>query len=178
MRVVSATNADLNAKIGSGDFRRDLYFRLARYSVETPPLRSRPEDLPSLAAHFLTLFATEMGMSVPVLTKEALTVLRAHAFPGNVRELKNVMERALIMSGGKPIGREHLQLFGESPVTPPNAPATTTSVADLPLNLEAAENALIQRALEVAGGNVAEASRLLGVNRSRIYRRFPEGAKE
>ncbi len=178
VRVVSATNADLNAKIGSGDFRRDLYFRLARYSVETPPLRSRPEDLPSLAAHFLKLFATEMGMSVPVLTKEALTALRAHAFPGNVRELKNVMERALIMSGGKSIGREHLQLFGEASVTPPALSATTTTVTDLPLNLEAAENALIQRALEVAGGNVAEASRLLGVNRSRIYRRFPEGAKE
>ncbi|MDB6073366.1 MAG: two component, sigma54 specific, transcriptional regulator, Fis family protein [Verrucomicrobiaceae bacterium] len=179
VRVISATNADLNAKITSGDFRRDLYFRLARYSVETPPLRSRPEDLPLLAAHFLALFASEMGLAVPTLTNEALILLRSHAFPGNVRELKNVMERALILSSGKPIAREHLQLFGESPQSIlPVAASSTAVINDLPLNLEAAENALIQRALEIAGGNVAEASRLLGVNRSRIYRRFPEGTKE
>ena len=171
VRVISATNADLPAKIASGDFRQDLFYRLARFSVETPPLRSRPEDLPLLAGHFLDMFATEMGLPVPVMADEALSALRTYAFPGNVRELKNVMERALIVSGGGPIKREHLQWFGAP------APVTKTApppVADLPLNLEAAEHALIQRALEQTGGNVAEASRLLGVNRSRIYRRFPD----
>ena len=175
VRVVSATNANLPAKIASGDFRQDLYFRLARYSVETPPLRARTEDLPLLAAHFLTLFATEMGLTAPALTPEALAVMRGYPFPGNVRELKNVMERALIMSGGRPISRQHLQLIEASP---PSAPVMTKGpaapAADLPLNLEAAEHALIQRALEQTSGNVAEAARLLGVNRSRIYRRFPE----
>ncbi len=174
VRVVSATNADLAAKIASGDFRQDLYFRLARYSVETPPLRSRPEDLPLLAGHFLSLFAAEMGLAVPALTGEALATLASYSFPGNVRELKNVMERALIMSGGAPVKREHLQLFGTMPG--PSAPPVSKPMpaSDLPLNLEAAEHALIQRALEHTNGNVAEASRLLGVNRSRIYRRFPD----
>ena len=176
VRVISATNADLPAKIASGDFRQDLYFRLARFTVETPPLRSRPEDLPLLAGHFLGLFATEMGLAVPALTKEALAMLRGYAFPGNVRELKNVMERALILSGGGPVKHEHLQLFGAIASTPaPTSKSVVPPAMDLSLNLEAAEHALIQRALEQTGGNVAEASRLLGVNRSRIYRRFPDG---
>lgn len=178
VRVVSATNADIASKISVGEFRQDLYYRLARYSVETPPLRSRPEDLPLLAAHFLNVFATEMGMAAPALTKEALAMLQGYPFPGNVRELKNVMERALIMSGGKPLRREHLQLIGGT-VTAAPMPATRTIVSpgsEIPLNLEAAEHALIQRALEQTNGNVAEAARLLGVNRSRIYRRFPDSA--
>ena len=174
VRVVSATNADLAAKIASGDFRQDLYFRLARYSVETPPLRSRPEDLPLLARHFLTLFAAEMGLTVPALTDEALALLSSYPFPGNVRELKNVMERALILSGGAPVKSGHLQLLGTALPAPVAAPTKALVSADLPLNLEAAEHALIQRALEQTHGNVAEASRLLGVNRSRIYRRFPD----
>ena len=177
VRVISATNADLPAKIAAGSFRQDLYFRLARFSVETPPLRARAEDLPLLAGHFLSLFATEMGLVAPALTKDALAKLRAYAFPGNVRELKNVMERALILSGGGPVKDEHLQLFGIAPaMAAPSVRAAPTG--DIPLNLEAAEQMLIQRALEQTGGNVVEASKLLGVNRSRIYRRFPEGGKE
>lgn len=171
VRVVSATNADIASKIAAGEFRQDLFYRLARFTVETPPLRTRPDDLPLLAAHFLNLFATEMGLTAPTLTKEALTVLQGYAFPGNVRELKNVMERALILSGGKPIKREHLQLIGGSVSVAPAPTRTSATTGDIPLNLEAAEQALIQRALEQTNGNVAEAARLLGVNRSRIYRR-------
>jgi DNA-binding NtrC family response regulator len=173
VRIVSATNADLPEKMASGDFRQDLYFRLARFTVETPPLRERTDDIPLLAAHFLHVFATEMGMSAPAIVPEAVEILRAYPFPGNIRELKNVIERALILSGGTPVTREHLQLFHTS------APAASkvvspSSSGPLPLNIEAAEQELIQRALEETGGNVAEAARLLGVNRSRIYRRFPQ----
>lgn len=175
VRVITATNADLSAKIGAGEFRQDLYFRLARYVVETPPLRDRPEDIPLLAAHFLAMFASEMGLTPPALLPEALALLTAHSFPGNVRELKNVIERALIASGGKPIRRDHLQLFGTAAAAPPReTPAAKAHTQNLPLNLDDAEQALIQRALEQTGGNVAEAARLLGVNRSRIYRRFPQ----
>jgi DNA-binding NtrC family response regulator len=177
VRVLSATNADLNVKIAAGEFRQDLYFRLARYVVETPALRERPEDIAVLAAHFLEIFAGEMGMSPPVLTPEALELLAAHAFPGNVRELKNLIERALIACGGEPIRREHFQLAASALVPASReARVATVSVGDLPLNLDEAEQALIQRALEQTGGNVAEAARLLGVNRSRIYRRFPQAA--
>jgi len=90
VRIISATNADLTQKITQGDFRQDLYFRLARYTIHTPPLRDRPEDLPLLAAHFLTLFSSEMGLTPPTLTPEAMTALTRHPFPGNVRELKTL----------------------------------------------------------------------------------------
>ncbi|HSI62346.1 MAG TPA: sigma-54 dependent transcriptional regulator [Candidatus Saccharimonadia bacterium] len=186
VRVISATNANLPEKIAGGDFRQDLYFRLARYTVETPPLRDRPDDLPLLAKHFLQMFASEMGVPLPEITAEALRTLQTHPFPGNVRELKNVMERALIISAGRPVQREHLQLFqsagggggGATAAKPaaesmPTTTAASSSFEQLPMDLESAEQALIQRALEQTGGNVAEAARLLKVNRSRIYRRFP-----
>jgi DNA-binding NtrC family response regulator len=182
VRVISATNADLGVKIASGEFRQDLYFRLARFIVETPPLRERPEDIPLLCGHFLQLFAEDMGLAAAALAPEALAWLSSYSFPGNVRELKNLIERALIASGGKIIERKHVQVSAA-----PSAAVTASlplrearpgsAVAALPLNLEEAENVLIQRALEQTRGNVAEAARLLGVNRSRIYRRFPQSAE-
>jgi DNA-binding NtrC family response regulator len=165
-RVLSATNADLAAKIAAGEFRQDLFYRLARYTVETPPLRERRADLPLLATHFLQVFATEMGCEPPPITPGAMDRLRSHAFPGNIRELKNVMERALILGGGKPVRAEHLQLL-EMTVSP------TAKDAPDDFDLESAEHTLIQRALEQTRGNVAEAARLLNVSRSRIYRKFP-----
>ncbi|MEO5713402.1 MAG: sigma-54 dependent transcriptional regulator [Luteolibacter sp.] len=176
VRIVSATNADLPEKMASGAFRQDLFFRLARFTVETPPLRERREDLPLLAAHFLEVFAAEMGMAAPPLTPEALSMLGSYLFPGNIRELKNVMERALILSGGMPVAPRHLQLFQTSP-PPADLPTPTPPPSGLPLNLDSAEHALVQRALEQTGGNVAEAARLLGVSRSRIYRKFPQAGK-
>jgi DNA-binding NtrC family response regulator len=174
VRVLSATNADLEAKITKGEFRQDLYFRLARYAVQTPPLRERREDVAHLAGHFLKVFATEMGMTPPTFSGDALENLKAHTFPGNVRELKNLIERALILSGGDTIRREHLQLIASPDASfSQTAPTSVQIAASLPLDLEEAEHVLIQRALEQTGGNVAEAARLLKVNRSRIYRRFP-----
>ena len=169
VRVLSATNADLTAKIAAGDFREDLFYRLARYTVATPPLRDRRDDLPLLCAHFLEVFAHETGSAVPAITAGAMERMKSHTFPGNIRELKNVMERALILSGGKPIESQHLQLFE---VSRPEAQPTPLPAA-APLDLESAEHELIQRALEQSHGNVAEAARLLNVSRSRIYRKFP-----
>lgn len=174
VRVLSATNADLEGKITKGEFRQDLYFRLARYAVQTPPLRERREDIAHLAGHFLKVFATEMGMNTPAFSPDALENLKAHPFPGNVRELKNLIERALILSSGETIQRDHLQLVpaSDAPVAS-HTPAGSQIASSLPMDLEEAEHVLIQRALEQTGGNVAEAARLLKVNRSRIYRRFP-----
>jgi DNA-binding NtrC family response regulator len=184
IRLVCATNVDLPAKIAGGDFRQDLYFRLARFLVETPPLRERPEDIPLLAAHFLDVFSAEMGRSAPPLTDAAIAVLTAHDYPGNVRELKNIVERALILGAGKPIGPEHLQWLprpgaaapGEAPrpQDPAQGPAQGPGEA-LPWNLEKMEQVMMERALAHTRGNVAEAARLLGVNRSRLYRRFSKG---
>ena len=175
VRVLAATNANLAQKMAKGDFRQDLYFRLARYTVETPPLRDRPEDIPLLAAHFLRYFSEEMGRSAPPLTPEATAQLQTYHFPGNVRELKNVIERALIECGGQAIRSSHLLLIPieTEPAVASGGAKAPPYLPGLPLNLEDAEQALIQRALQQTGGNVAEAARLLGVNRSRIYRRIP-----
>jgi DNA-binding NtrC family response regulator len=106
VRVLAATNADLQQRIKTGVFRQDLYFRLARFTVEAPPLRERREDIPLLAGHFLKLFAGEMGREAPQLSATALELLSAYRFPGNVRELKNIIERTLIESSGdKKIGQ-------------------------------------------------------------------------
>jgi DNA-binding NtrC family response regulator len=182
VRVVAATNADLHERISQGLFREDLYFRLARYLVEIPPLRARTDDVRLLAEHFLELFAAEMGVPSPVLTERALQLLEGYAFPGNVRELKNMIERALIESGGGPIEPGHLRLIGRSlrkvpsASEPSHSPTLAAKPGPLPLNLEAAEHVLIERALLETAGNVVEAARLLGVNRSRIYRKFRQTA--
>ena len=170
VRVLAATHADLEAQVREGRFRQDLYFRLAGFPVRVPPLRERREDIPLLAQHFVEMFAIEMGVAPPTITPEALTPLVDYAYPGNVRELKNAIERALIESGGKDIQTQHLHLSAD--VTAPAAPSSTPSFDDLPLNMEQAEWVLINRALAQTNGNVAKAARLLGINRTRIYRRM------
>ncbi|HTI68559.1 MAG TPA: sigma-54 dependent transcriptional regulator [Candidatus Limnocylindria bacterium] len=176
VRIIAATNADLDARIAAGMFRQDLYFRLARYVVATPPLRERPEDIPVLATHFLRLFAAEMGLKAPSCSSEALEALQEHDYPGNVRELKNVIERALIESGGGAIRAEHLGLPVKlAPVSVrPAKVDRKEAAATLPLNLAEAEELLIQRALQETGGNIADAARMLGVHRTRIYRKLAQ----
>ena len=174
VRVIAATNADLAARIAGGTFRQDLYFRLARYTITPLPLRERLDDVPLLAAHFLKMFATDMGLPSPGLTRAAAAALQSYDFPGNVRELKNIIERALIESGGDTILPEHLHLLrGRPAIAPAASPAARKdSIQSLPLNLAEAEEMLIQRALDETDGNIAEAARLLGVHRTRIYRKL------
>jgi DNA-binding NtrC family response regulator len=171
VRILSATNADLDSNIHKGEFRQDLYYRLAGYPVQIPPLRERKEDIPLLVQHFLALIAAEMGLHQPGITPDAIRVLSNHGFPGNIRELKNIIERALIDSEGQTIEPAHLNL-GLSPRSPeqpgPQLPA------DLPLNIKDAERVLIKRALAETSGNIAEAARLLGIHRTKIYRRLAE----
>ena len=108
VRVLAATNANLQERIDGGVFRQDLYYRLARFTVTAPPLRERREDIPLLSQHFLQFFAVEMGCEPPALSQETTDRLKAYDFPGNVRELKNTIERALIESGGAEIQLHHL----------------------------------------------------------------------
>jgi DNA-binding NtrC family response regulator len=176
VRVIAATNADLGARIAAGGFRQDLYFRLARYPLTMPPLRDRLEDIPLLAGHFLNVFAAEMGMKPPAFSRRALEVLQHYTFPGNVRELKNIIERALIECGGDMIEPRHLQLLQRAgtAVLPASPKVREEPAAALPLNLAEAENILIQRALQQTEGNIADAARLLGVHRTRIYRKLAQ----
>jgi DNA-binding NtrC family response regulator len=175
VRVIAATNADLDSRIAAGSFRQDLFFRLARYSITTPPLRDRPEDIPLLVTHYLKIFAAEMAQQPPALNRDAMAALQSYHFPGNVRELKNIVERALIQSGGETIFPSHLHLLRGEPAHSPAIDHSRKSfVSTLPLNLAEAEEVLIQRALEETNGNIAEAARLLGVHRTRIYRKLAQ----
>ena len=174
VRVLAATNADLERRMQDGSFRQDLYFRLARFTVLAPPLRERAEDVPLLAQHFVNLFAREMGREAPVLSADVTEMLTSYSFPGNVRELKNIVERALIESRGGEIASHHLHFVREvgDGVAKSAASGATAEVAaaDLPLNLDQAELLVIKRAIAHCGGNISEAARLIGTNRNRIYR--------
>jgi len=115
VRVISATNADLPERISNKDFRNDLYFRLAGYVVYLPPLHEHKEDVPALVSHFLNYFSTEMGRTCDI-NEEALTALCHYAYPGNVRELKNLIEYALISSDGGMIQHKDLHFMSAAPI--------------------------------------------------------------
>lgn len=161
VRILAATNAPLS------ELREDLYFRLARYTVDVPPLRQRKEDIPLLARHFLNIFAHEMGMDLPELTAAGLDQLMGHGFPGNVRELKNIVERALIESGGATIEPRHLYMM---PISASLEAPVAISAEEPSAKLAAVEAAAIQRAIAQTHGNKSEAARLLGINRNKLYR--------
>ena len=111
VHVLAATNADLPTRIAAGSFRKDLYFRLAHCTVEIPPLRERREDISLLVEHFIGVFSREMGRPSPAVDEEASALVESYAFPGNVRELKNLIESALIKSGGRTILPQHLHFL-------------------------------------------------------------------
>ena len=162
VRILAATNADLQTKISEGGFREDLYFRLAAFTVSVPPLRERPADIPLLVNHFLKMFATEMAIETPVLTDEAISALIDYTFPGNIRELKNIIERALIESGGSEIQSKHLH-FLTARILANSATVEDKSSLEIPLNLQQAEVFLIKRVLMQVNGNISETARLLGI---------------
>jgi len=165
-------DADLKSKIVSKAFRSDLFYRLAGFAMEVPPLRDRKEDIPLLAAHFARSLSSEMGFGNPEISAEAITAMKAFPFPGNVRELRNLVERALIESCGGAIGEDHLHFLAvqtHSP-QPDSRPPHTSTPSDLPLNLRAAQGLLVKRAMVEARGNVSGAAKLLGVSRTRMYR--------
>ncbi|MBM3237918.1 sigma-54-dependent Fis family transcriptional regulator [Candidatus Poribacteria bacterium] len=148
VRIIAATNQNLAQKIAQGLFREDLYFRLERFHVTVPPLRERKEDIPLLTAHFLKMFATDMGIEHPSISPESLSALEAHYFSGNVRELKNIIEGALIKSGGSIIQPEHLHFIDLNNLSPAQTPPLDESqrTAECSMSLEQIEALVIQRA--------------------------------
>ncbi len=139
-RILAASNADFGRLLAAGRFRQDLYFRLARFTVEVPPLRERREDIPLLVEHFLKLFAREMNLSKPALSAASLAALQQYDFPGNVRELKNIVERSLIESGGAEIEPEHLHFLSPARGSAPgdnSTPANPGSASSLENRVDA-----------------------------------------
>ncbi|MBA4387084.1 MAG: hypothetical protein C0404_03825 [Verrucomicrobia bacterium] len=170
VRVVAATNADLQARLAAGSFRTDLFYRLSGFKVTIPPLRERTEDIPLLVEHFVSLLSEEMGAHVPEIGEDAMGILKRHAFPGNVRELRNIIERALIESGGKALNARHLHI-ADVPVRT-GGDAAPVSPADMPLNMRQAEMYLVRKAMEQSGDNISAAAKLLGINRTKLYRKL------
>ena len=168
VRVLAATNARLPEKIGKGEFREDLYYRLRVVEIALPPLRERREDIPRLVRHFLERFAAREGKGVPTLDREAFAALLAHDFAGNIRELENLLEGAASLSRDGVIRLEDLQWL------PARAPGRLEPEAvgegDVP-NLRALEERHIRRVLKLAGGNKSRAARLLGISRRTLYRK-------
>ena len=165
VRVIAATNKNLEREIEAGRFREDLFFRLNVVPIHLPPLRERREDIPELAAHFLARLHARHGLRPPVLTPAALDRLQAYHWPGNVRELANICERLAILYPGQEIGAREL-----AAVLPAPAPAADDGA--LRDRLDAYERRLILAALAEAGGNVAEAARRLRTDRPNLYRRM------
>ncbi len=183
VRVVSATNRNLEKMIEDGDFREDLYYRLNVFPINLPPLRDRLEDLPVLVQHFISKFARQMGASPNQASVEALGKLREYNWPGNVRELENIIERATILAKGAPLAAVHLD-FGRranapAPVVasisgpvPVVAPAPVEEGKSLAERLLDSERKEIISAVEKSRGNIASAARTLGINRSTLYYRL------
>ncbi len=169
VRVVSATNRNLETLLTSGRLREDFFYRIKVVSLTIPPLRDRREDIPLLIPHLLQKIAQREGLPVPPpVTGEALTQLMRHAWPGNVRELENALEHAVVLSRGQPIRPSHL---------PPEVAAgprgAGRGLAGVPLHTET-ERQVLQEALEAAGWNRSRAARRLGIDRTTLWRKIRE----
>jgi two-component system nitrogen regulation response regulator NtrX len=178
VRILAATNKDLSRAVQTGHFREDLFFRLNVIPVPVPPLRERPDDIPGLVRHFSIVHRSRTGQPSPAWSAEAMEMLARYRWPGNVRELANIVERLAILHAGEPVTETHIRellpLDRESPSagTPNRLPDAAGLDTSLTSTLDDFERTLIQRALSVAGGNVAEAARRLQTDRPNLYRRM------
>ncbi|HSE40514.1 MAG TPA: sigma-54 dependent transcriptional regulator [Acidobacteriota bacterium] len=162
VRIISATNADLNAEVEGGRFRQDLLFRLNTIEIRIPPLRDRLEDIPALAQHFLRQHAQRYRKDICSFDPSAMMLLRRHPWPGNIRELDHAVERAVLMAQESVLHPEDLGL----------RPAKEGSSRLEEMSLEDVEAFLIRKALERYDGNVSRAAKALGLSRSALYRRL------
>jgi len=181
VRIVAATNQNLEERVREGRFREDLYFRLNVVKIEVPPLRDRREDIPLLVAYTLDL---SRGAGI---TPEAMEVLKQHAWPGNVRELRNAIERGSVLARGGPIRPEHLpeSILSPRPLGETDVEAQVRGIVEklaaqgrpgsLFRDVEARwEKALIRRALEMTGANQVKTAELLGINRMTLRKKMEQ----
>jgi DNA-binding NtrC family response regulator len=172
VRVIAATNRDLAAAVRDGGFREDLYYRLAVVVLHLPALRSRGADLDRLAEHFIALYAREHGRPIRAVAEEVLQVLRDYPWPGNVRQLRNAAERAVVMCGGEVLLPQHLPPEVRSGTEA--APASGGIFNGTLLTLNEMERQMIQRALRETGNNISLAAHRLGIHRNTLRRKLVE----
>ncbi len=172
VRIVAATNRDLPASVKEGAFREDLYYRLAVVPIHVPPLRERPEDVADLVEHFLDEFRRTVGKNVTGFTAEALAALKAYAWPGNIRELKNLVERVVVLAEGGKAGLESLPAHLMEGAGIASGPAPSWDGRPLAEIVCDVERVCIEKALERAGGKKIEAARLLGISRPTLDKKL------
>jgi len=167
VRIITATNRDLLAEVQQGNFREDLYYRLNVINLKVPPLRERREDIPLLAEHFLKMFSAKNDKAIKGFTPQAMDRLIRYRWPGNVREMMNAVESAVVLSDSEYISESDLSLLhAELPSQEAAAPVS----ADLPL--EEVEKTTILKTLEISGGNKSEAARKLGITRATLHKKL------
>ncbi|HFC98212.1 MAG TPA: sigma-54-dependent Fis family transcriptional regulator [Thermosulfurimonas dismutans] len=174
IRIIAATNRDLEREVAEGRFRKDLYFRLNVIPIHLPPLRERKEDIPLLAEHFLRQFCAREEVPLKRLSEEALQYLLRYSWPGNVRELENLMERLVILSENETIGPEDLP---DHIVRAPDRPPFTIKdfgfeEFSLPKALQEIEKEFILRALRASKGVKSQAAKLLGIKRTTLIEKI------
>lgn len=171
VRIVAATNSNLAEKVRDKKFREDLYYRLSVVTLDLPPLRDRPEDILPLAEHFLTRFAADARRPSLQLTSDARRRLQAHSWPGNIRELRNLMERVAFLAAGEKVGVEDLAFI----LSPENDDGPQFS---LELGLDKAtrefQREFIRRGIKQVSNNMTDAAKLLGLHRSNLYRKMKQ----
>jgi Nif-specific regulatory protein len=177
VRVVAATNRNLEEAVAAGDFRRDLYFRLKVVEIIVPPLRRRPEDIEPLARHFLARFADETGRAVRDFTAEALTALCDYHWPGNIRELRNCIERAVVLSSHDMIDAHELALSHLASSGDTGRGTAARAAPFVPQTIDEVERKHVMATLSAVGGNKTKAAAILGIERSTLDRELARWAK-
>ena len=171
VRVIAATNRDLEKDVAEGRFRRDLYFRLHVLEVYVPPLRKRPEDIPELAHYFFHKYNLETGRRLRGFTPEAMEQMVRYRWPGNVRELKNVVERAIVLAAGDHVEQEDLML-SKLPTTGDTGESLPTGQEFKPISLAEMERRHILATLKATNWNKSQTAQLLGIERSTLDRKI------
>lgn len=180
VRIISATNRNLRKMVEEGTFREDLYFRLVVFPITIPPLRERVGDVPLLLGHFLRHYSAEVGLAVPEVTEEALTCLAAYVWPGNIRQLQNVVQFALLSSIGEPLEVKHLpEEIAESaefaqPLSRRDAVDLFDPVTGKVKRFQELEKEIFLKVRALADGNITQAAQMLGVGRATIYRKLQD----
>ena len=177
VRVVAASNIDLEAAARERRFREDLYYRLNVVPVKLPPLRERREDIPELVSHFLARFATERRIAAPTISEEAMATLQAHDWPGNIRQLRNIIERTLILAPGDRVSRIDVDLLPSEVLDNQGAAAgASTAMAIMGSPLREARESFEREYLKIQirrfSGNISRTASFIGMERSALHRKL------
>ena len=176
VRIVAATHKDLHKAVADGSFREDLYYRLAVFPVTLPPLRERKEDIPSLVSHFIDKYNNEFNQEIASITADAMGVLSKHHWPGNIRQLENVIYRAMIITvsgcidtSSLPDDIKNVKGMQEKQVQPVSSRHMAEDSESI-LPFEESVKKTLQRALDLGNGNIPETAKKLNLTRSSFYR--------